>query len=221
MQNYLAPLIQRFESARDEERAMWLKKYLKNQFEFLGLDAFTRRSLQREFVHENGYPDHNKLNEFASFLWELPEREYQHVAVDILHKLENKLKRADIDWIESQLISKSWWDTTDGLSIWICGSYFRLYPEQIIPVTGRWIESGNCWLQRASLIFQLKYKMNTDTGLLAAYIETLSSQKDFFIRKAIGWVLREYSKVNPEWVRNFVARQPISGLSYREATKYL
>ncbi len=83
------------------------------------------------------------------------------------------------------------------------------------------MKSGNMWLQRSALLFQLKYKQDTDTVLLANYIEQLSSHKDFFIRKAIGWVLREYSKTNKEWVREFLNHHTLSGLSVREASKYL
>jgi 3-methyladenine DNA glycosylase AlkD len=221
MDKYLAPLIQQFEASRNEKRAEGAKKYLKGQFEFLGLDAKTRRNIQREFIRDKGFPAPEKWEEFAMYLWKLPEREYQHAVIDILHKREKQLRKEDITWIEKLITKKSWWDTVDGLSTWICGAYFLKFPSEINTVTGRWSESNNIWLQRASLIFQLKYKTNTDTALLAAYIETLSSHKDFFIRKAIGWTLREYSKVNPEWVRNFVEIQPISGLSYREATKYI
>jgi 3-methyladenine DNA glycosylase AlkD len=221
MDKYLAPLIFKFNAARDVIRAENSKHYLKDQFEFLGIDTKTRRKILFDFIHEFGNPPMEKLEEFSRYLWQLPEREYQHSAIDILQKLAKKLQKEDILWIEELIITKSWWDTVDGLAGWICGQYFKIYPEQILPVTGKWMESGNMWLQRTSLLFQLKYKQETNTELLADYIQRLASRKEFFIRKAIGWILREYSKVNKEWVAGFVRTNQLSTLSRKEAEKYL
>jgi 3-methyladenine DNA glycosylase AlkD len=221
IETYLAPLITKYDASRNAIRAKDMKRYMKNQFEFLGLDATTRRKILFEFIKEFGYPPIEKLEDFSLYLWQLPEREFQHSAIEIQQKMAKKLRKEDIFWIEKLIVTKSWWDTVDGLSAWICGAFFKLYPDQIKPVTGRWMESGNIWLQRASLLFQLKYKMTTDTTLLADYIQKLADHKEFFIRKAIGWILREYSKNNPDWVSAFVKRQALSGLSYREASKYI
>jgi len=124
-------------------------------------------------------------------------------------------------WLEQLIVQKSWWDTVDGLASWIIGTYFQLYPQTVVGVTEKWMNSGNMWLQRTSLIFQLKYKKNTDTQLLSNYILRLADRKEFFIRKAIGWVLREYSKTNKQWVKNFIQTNKLSALSYREASKYV
>jgi 3-methyladenine DNA glycosylase AlkD len=221
MEKYLAPLLKGLDSARDGARAESAKRYLKDQFEFLGIDAKTRRQILWDFIRINGYPPTEKLVDFSNYMWKLPEREYQHSAVDVLLKQVKKLRREDISWLEELIVRKSWWDTVDGLSAWICGPYFKNYPDQIKPVTGRWIRSGNLWLQRSALLFQLKYKLQTDTELLACYIVDLAAHKEFFIRKAIGWVLREYSKVNKAWVADFVSNHQLSGLSLREAKKYL
>jgi 3-methyladenine DNA glycosylase AlkD len=221
MEKYLAPLVIRFESAGNIQRAEGAKKYMKDHFDFLGIDAATRRQIQSEYLRTNGYPSPDQFGEFALYLWSMPFREYQHATLDILHKQEKKLRKEDITWIEGLITEKSWWDTVDCLASWICGTYFKKFPEQIKPVTGKWIDSGNIWLQRTCLLFQLKYKLDVDTQLLADYIRKLSGHKEFFIRKAIGWILREYSKINPAWVRSFVDESPLSGLSYREATKYI
>ena len=103
----------------------------------------------------------------------------------------------------------------------LAGTHFNLYPELIKPVTGRWMKSGNIWLQRSSLLFQLKYKNQTDTRLMFKYIRSLSSSKEFFIQKAIGWVLRQYSKTDPETVIQFVEAHQLPPLSKREALKVI
>lgn len=221
MEKYLLPLVESFRAAENPERAYWSKRYLKDQFEFIGLDAKQLRMLLREFFTEFGYPEIQYMESFCRYLWELPEREYQAAGVEVLRKMAKKLEKEDIKWIEKLITTKSWWDTVDGLAVWVVGNYFRKYPDQIIPVTSRWMDTGNMWLQRVCLIFQLQYKEKTDTILLARYIERLASHKDFFIRKAIGWALRQYSKTDPDWVRAFIDSHPLSGLSVREGRKYL
>lgn len=221
MNPFIIPLQRELEISADPVRAEKQRKYLKGQFEFFGIGAGQLRKIVKEFFCTYGYPQGEKLQEFSLVLWDLPQREYQQVVVVLLDKVADKLGKKDIDWIVQLIVKKSWWDTVDGLASWVCGTYFKNYPEQIVPVTEEWINSGNIWLQRSSLLFQLKYKKETDTKLLTSYIEQLIAQKEFFIRKAIGWVLREYSKTNPEWVRNFVQGHNLSGLSYREAVKYI
>lgn len=221
MESYIKNLAKELRALKDPVRAEFAKKYMRNQFEFIGPDTKTMRLCIDNYVKKNGYPEIEKLGDFSLRLWEFPERDFQQTAIHIIRKLAKKLRKEDIEWIEQLIVKKSWWDTVDGLAGWICGTYFTLYPGQVKPVTEKWIKSGNMWLQRSALLFQLKYKANTDTQLLAGYIERLADHKDFFIRKAIGWILREYSKTNKEWVREFINNHMLSGLSVREASKYL
>ncbi len=123
--------------------------------------------------------------------------------------------------IEFMVTHKSWWDTIDYIAAWHAGKYFQNYPKEILPVTERWMKSSNFWLQRSALLFQLKYKSNTNFDLLTNYILRLKGEKEFFIRKAIGWVLREYSKTDSEKIKGFVASNDISNLSKTEALKWL
>ncbi|MGD2034819.1 MAG: DNA alkylation repair protein [Bacteroidales bacterium] len=221
MEAYLSPLVKTFISKGDPQRAAASKKYLRDQFEFLGIDTKTRRDLIRAFLDQYGKPPVGDMREISFFLWQLQERDFQHAAIDILDKMKKDLRREDIEWLEELVIRKSWWDTVDALSSWIIGTYFRLYPGTVRHVTGRWIKSDNIWLQRTCLIFQLKYKEKTDTGLLEEYIGYLAHKKEFFIRKAIGWILREYSKTDKQWVRDFLASVNLSPLSVKEASKYI
>ena len=98
---------------------------------------------------------------------------------------------------------------------------FTNYPELIVPFTEKWMTSGNMWLQRTAILFQLKYKSQTDTELLFKYIIALDGSKEFFINKAIGWALREYSKTNPDIVIKFVTGHKLAPLSKREALKVI
>ncbi len=221
MEEYLAPLIENLTSFKDPKKAAFSRMYLKDQFEFLGIETKTRREVLKNFLNDYGLPPVDQLKEFSFFLWNLPERDFQHIAIDVLDQMKKKLRKEDLQWLEQLLVQKSWWDTVDGLASWIIGTYFQLFPESIVPVTGKWMDSENMWLQRTSLIFQLKYKKKTDTVLLSDYIVRLADRKEFFIRKAIGWVLREYSKTNKQWVKGFIETHKLSTLSYREASKYV
>lgn len=218
---YLQPLIQSFLDGANPAKAPWMINYLKGKFDFFGLETKQRRAIQKAFFKEYSYPPAEELFSVVHYLWELPQREFQYLAIEILKKFEKELQEEHIDDIEILIIEKSWWDSVDGLAVWICGAYFSLHPHMIEPVTTKWMKSGNFWLQRCCLLFQLKYKGNTDTELLDGFIQQLNTEKEFFIRKAIGWILREYSKTNPAWVRDYVQRQALSPLSYKEATKYI
>jgi 3-methyladenine DNA glycosylase AlkD len=129
--------------------------------------------------------------------------------------------RDTIKLIEYCIVHKSWWDTVDYLNSYGSGMYFKKFPELKEALTSGWNRSGNIWLNRSSLLFQLKYKTETDTELLGRYIKRLSSSKEFFIQKAIGWVLREYSKTDAAWVRRFIRENKLAALSVKEGSKYL
>lgn len=144
----------------------------------------------------------------------------QYFALELIQK---SLKKQDPDFIyflEELICTRSWWDTVDWINK-LVGLHFRKYPELIQPVTEKWMSSGNIWLQRVCLIFQLLYKDKTDTALLFDYILRLKDSKEFFIQKAAGWALRQYARTNPAAVRVFVAQHPLAPLTKREALKHL
>ena len=123
--------------------------------------------------------------------------------------------------VEKWILENSWWDVVDVLAPKIMGPYFLMYPNQRDQWLDRWMKSENFWLQRVCIIFQLLYKSKTDTHLLASVINQLSSSKEFFIQKAIGWSLRQYARTDPDWVIQFVESNQLAPLSKREAVKRL
>ena len=116
---------------------------------------------------------------------------------------------------------KSWWDTVDYIAANLLGTYFKLYPEQRQIYVKNWLASGNFWLQRSAILFQLKYKDQVDTEMLSHVITSLLGSKEFFINKAIGWMLREYGKTNPAWVVDFVNGHQLEKLSQKEALRLI
>lgn len=196
-----------------------MKKYMREQFEFFGIKSQLRDEIYREFLKKYGLPSLENLNDYLRYLWEKPERDFQYVGMFIIEKIIKKADENLIDLLEYMIITKSWWDTVDYIAARLVGGYFIKYPTQIKPITEKWMSSGNKWLQRSALLFQLKYKKNTDEKLLYDYITRLAEHKDFFIRKAIGWILREYSKTNPKSVEKFIKSHTISPLSVKEGLK--
>lgn len=218
---YIIPLKEAFEKNANTDEAVSMKKYMKNKFEFFGIKSPLRKEIYKDFKSKNGLlPDEN-FDEIIKWCWEQDEREYQYFAMEFLSKRMKKSTIEIIDLYEFMIVEKSWWDTVDLIAAVLVGDYFKKYPEQIKPITQKWMNSGNIWLQRSCLLFQLKYKTNTDVDLMESFIVRLLGSKEFFINKAIGWVLREYSKTKPQVVVNFVERHSLSGLSSREALKWM
>jgi 3-methyladenine DNA glycosylase AlkD len=219
--DYVNKLVDWMRSHRNEEHAEPMKKYMRNQFEFLGIKTPERTALLREFLKEHGKPKFEDLEETVLLLWELPKREFQYIALSLLEKEVKKLSEEHVKLAERLIVTKSWWDTVDHLAPRIVGMILKKHPELIEPYTGKWIQSDNFWLKRTAILFQLKYKKDTDEALLYHYIRMCKDSKEFFIQKAIGWALREYSKTNPESVKRFVDSEELAPLSKREALKVI
>ncbi len=198
-----------------------MKKYMKDLFEFYGIKSPIRRELYKQHKQQSGLIPKDQATEIMKWCWQAPQRDYQYFAMEFLGKVAKKADREIIGLYEYMITHKSWWDTIDYIASNLVGVYFTLYPELIEEYTSKWMDSDNMWLQRVCLLFQLKYKSRTDTRLLEKFILRLSGSKEFFIRKAIGWSLREYSKTNPDYVKTFVSEHQLSGLSEREALKWM
>ncbi len=219
MKSYITELEIAFKEHSNSENAFHMKKYMKNKFDFFGIKAPLRKEITRNFLRKNNLPNVSFIKDISVELWKKPEREFQYFGMELLTKYLNLLESDFIRHFEYLITTKSWWDTVDFIAANLVGKHFLNHSELIIPITKTWVNSDNIWLQRTSILFQLKYKSNTDLPLLFNYINMLSHSNEFFIRKAIGWALREYSKTNPKIVIEFVNSHDLSGLSRREALK--
>lgn len=213
-------VINKFRESTNEENAIAMKAYLKGQFEFLGIKSPERKELQKEFLSNiNKKEPINKV--WVLQLWNYEQREFQYLAIDYLIKMKNNLLEEHIDLIKILIVTKSWWDTVDLLASHLIGELCKKYPNLINEYILKWAVSENMWLRRTSILYQLKYKDNVDTKILEYAICENKNDNEFFIRKSIGWSLREYSKINREWVKEFLENNKLSPLSIREASKYL
>ncbi|MEM7028990.1 MAG: DNA alkylation repair protein [Chloroflexota bacterium] len=218
---YLKPLITLFEENAHPENAPAMEKYMRNQFPFFGIKTPERKSLVKRFLKENGLPAIDGLEAITRDLWHLPEREYQYTAMTLLDRMRKQIPVEFITLYEDLITTKSWWDTIDGLASHEVGDVFKRSPEIKHAYLNRWRASDNFWLRRTTLLFQLGYKDDTDEALLFSLIRENLGSDEFFINKAIGWALREYSKRQPQAVIQFVADTPLVPLSEREALKWL
>ena len=139
-----------------------------------------------------------------------------------LKAMQKFLKKGDISKLKYLVVTKSWWDTVDLLSK-IIGDVVNRNKELKTLMLEWSKKENNIWLRRVAILHQLSFKENVDKLLLETILEDNLSDGEFFINKAIGWALRDYSKVNPEWVRKFIEknRSEMANLSLREAMKYL
>lgn len=202
----------------DEARAAQMKAYLKGQFSCFGVMATPRRNCFKETIKELGVPD--RANELAIKLFDLPQREFHMCGQELLLRAKRQWHEKSMDDFEYFITTNCWWDSVDYLASNVIGEYCMRYdPKHWRSHIEKWARSDHMWLQRTAIIFQLKYKTKTDTDWLATVIDMHAHQKEFFIKKAIGWALREYSKFNRTWVEEFVASRELQPLSKKEALR--
>jgi 3-methyladenine DNA glycosylase AlkD len=196
--------------------------YLRNLFPFFGITKPQMRLLGKAWVKSIYLKNQKELKSMVRELWHKNEREFHYAAVELI-KHNKKLHSVDfLESYEMMIRQQSWWDTVDDIASNLVGNHLKSYPE-LIKKMDLWIDDENFWIRRTALLFQLKYKDLTDEKRLFSYCQKRMREKEFFIRKAIGWSLREHSKTHPKSVKNFIHthRDHLSPLSFKEASKYL
>lgn len=229
-------IIEEFRQHKNEENAEKQAAYLRHQFEFIGLKTPERRLLAKDFLKEKK-ADKQIDWELVFEFWNLPEREFQYLALDYLHQMKKWLIFDDMEKIKKLTVSKSWWDTVDALDelvgqLLLTGrkqateNDSTAY-EQVKSLVKEWAQVENFWIRRIAIDCQLSFKNQTDLELLSYNIEKnllgSSFADEFFITKAIGWALRDLAKTNSAWVRKFIEEHEnkMAKLSIREASKHL
>lgn len=210
--------ILQFEAAGDPAKKVWMEQYMRGQFPFLGIQTALRRSLCKDLFRQLKTAAAVDWD-FVQFCWDKPYREYQYVACDYLRMMQKKLMAADLQRIGDLVVTKSWWDSVDGLHP-VAGALVLQYPK-LAPEMLRWSQAENIWLRRVAIDHQLGRRKKTDLALLEQILLNNLGQRAFFINKAIGWSLRDYGKTDPAWVAAFVERNrpQLAALSIREALK--
>jgi 3-methyladenine DNA glycosylase AlkD len=215
-------LVAVFGAAADPGRAVAMRAYMKDVAPFLGLTTPVRRVLSRTVLTGTPRPGETDCTAIALRCWTLPEREYQYFAVDLLRRHAVRCSSAFLPVVRRLITTAPWWDTVDPLAAHVVGPLVAADPG-LVAEMDRWIDGEDLWSARAALLHQLRYKEQTDSERLFTYCVRQSGHTDFFIRKAIGWCLREYAKTDPDAVRAFLNRERgrFAPLTVREALKNL
>jgi len=216
----LVDLLGELEAAKNPEKAGSMEAYMRHQFSFLGIAGPERNVLYKKY-----FPSAKKTKvidwDFVDTCWEKEPREYQYVAANYLKAMQSYLTKDDLLKLEHLVVTKSWWDTVDILDR-VVGSLVADHPE-LEEVLLKWSLSDNIWLIRVAIHHQLLRKEKTNVQLMEKILLNNLDQTEFFINKAIGWALRDYSKTNPDWVASFIEKnkEKMAELSIKEASKYL
>lgn len=209
-----------FQRVGNDSRAIQMAAYMRDQFLFFGIPSPQRRAVYKDLILRDkkaGKPDWLFLDK----CWDDEHREFQYLVLDYLVGMQRFLSFEDVPRLERYVRSKQWWDTIDGLDR-IIGN-IGLSDGRISDLMLEWAEDDNFWVRRVAIDHQLLRKERTDTALLEKILIKNFGSREFFINKAIGWSLRDYSKTDPEWVKGFIDRyrDRLSPLSIREGSKYL
>lgn len=208
------------ESVADPAASAAMAAYMKHRFEFFGVKTPQRRAITKPTMAAARSASADQLIEFARACWDEPEREFQYVAQDMLGANVARLESRHLTDIRDLVTTRSWWDTVDALASWSVGGLVRA-DRTLANEMDRWIDDDDIWVARSAILHQLRWKEATDADRLFAYAERRASDPEFFIRKAIGWALRQYARTDPDAVRAFVDTHELSGLTRREALKHL
>ncbi len=209
------------EEIANPEKASAMATYMKDRFVFLGVPSPDRKLVARPLINAVKNACEADLLDLAQALWDEPEREFHYVAADALRRGANQLSSSALPQIRFLIENNSWWDTVDALAVNTVGPMVSNHPE-LGRDMDQWISDKNFWVARTAILHQLKYKSDTNQSRLFDYVTQRSGDKEFFIRKALGWALREYAKTEPDAVQSFVATSEakLSGLTRREALKH-
>ncbi len=213
----------RLSQLADPEKAGQMAAYMKTDMPFYGVQRPGRMKVERE-VKRRFRP--SSFEEYASgvlALWTLPHREGKYLALAIAFQHPDMMMPDAMPLFERLIREGAWWDLVDFTATHLVGSVLLNHPGDVWPVLDRWIEDADVWIRRTAILAQNRHKQRTNESRLYDYCLCCAGEKEFFIRKAIGWALREYSKSAPESVRDFLLahREDLSGLSFREGAKHL
>lgn len=218
--NFIQNLEQDLHQKANRELAIPMENYMKNNFSFLGIKTEERRAIFKENYEKS--KSEIKAN-FRTIAWELfnkNEREFHQCAIDLLVKeFKKNYVLEDIQFIEKLIITNSWWDSVDVVAKYLLGGYLMQFPNETLKVIEQFSNAENMWLNRSAILFQLSYKDKTNFDLLKSECEKHKESKEFFIQKAIGWALRDYSRFNPTGVAEYVNSTNLKPLSQREALR--
>lgn len=221
MNHHFKQLKSAFELNANSHSAVQMKKYMRDQFEYYGISSPIRKEIVKEIFGSYQLKEKDEFVKFIETCWAQPQREFKYAAMDVSIRQLKRMDSGYIDLFEKLIAKESWWDTVDGLAPNIIGSIIHKNLALRSSYSLKWIESDNFWYQRSAILLQLKFRKQTDFDLLKTLILRRADSKEFFVRKASGWALRQYSKFEPALVEKFISENKISSLAVREGMRII
>lgn len=205
------------------EKAIGMQAYMKTDMPFYGVQKPGRTEIMLHLKQEFAPATRDEYEALALALWELPHREEKYLALAVAGAFKQFIVPESLPLYRRSIVEGAWWDLVDETATQLIRTLVTGYPDQSWPIVDGWIDDEDMWLRRAGIICQVGARDQTDAERLFRYCAARAHEKEFFIRKAIGWALRDYARTDPGAVARFVKRhrQDLSGLSYREATKHI
>jgi 3-methyladenine DNA glycosylase AlkD len=220
--NFINQLQKTFEANANAENQQQMEAYMRNLFVYHGIKAPIRKQLMKQLIPEYKSFLQENIREVTLELYALPQREYHYAAMELYQKfLNKKYQENDHETITKLITTHSWWDTVDFLAKHVFGQYLLQFPAQKRKLLDAYSNSDHMWLNRSAILYQLGYKHQTDETELFNQCRKHKASDEFFIQKAIGWALREYGKVQPQAVLDFVQQTTLKELSRKEAIRRL
>lgn len=211
---------QLFENMQDQNQALSMAQYMKNQFVFYGIPTPQRRKLYKDFLKQE--KKYKQIDwDFLDLCYQDSHREFQYFVCDYLKMFQNQLVYEDIQHMKVYIKDKQWWDSIDNFDTII--GQIGLTDQRVDDLMLEWSLDDDFWLRRLAIDHQLGRKEKTNTILLEKILVNNLNSHEFFINKAIGWILRDYSKTNPQWVRDFIQQyhEKMAKLSIKKGSKYI
>ncbi len=207
----------------DPLKAAEMQAYMKTDMPFYGVQKTQRSPVLRDLVRKFPPRDHDEYGATVLALWGLAHREEKYLALGFARRFEVFVTPESLPLYRRLIVEGAWWDLVDEVATHLICDLVTGYPDEVWPVVDTWIDAEDLWLRRSAIICQVGAKERTDADRLFRFCAQRAFEKEFFIRKAIGWALRQHARVDPESVARFVTehRSRLSGLSYREATKHI
>lgn len=210
-------------AAADPEKAVGMQAYMKTDMPFYGVQKPGREAILRRVVEDYPPADRQEYEELVTGLWEMPHREEKYLALGVARAFRQFVIPDSLSLYRRLIVEGAWWDFVDEVATKLIGRLILDFPDRVWPEVDDFVDDEDMWLRRTAILCQIGAKGATDAARLFDYCLRRALEREFFIRKAIGWALREYAKTDPEAVARFARdhRAELSTLSYREATKHI
>ncbi|HEY5889641.1 MAG TPA: DNA alkylation repair protein [Acidimicrobiia bacterium] len=207
----------------DPDKAAGMQAYMKTDMPFYGVQKDGRTPILRQLVKEFPPETADHYEALVRGLWGLPHREEKYLALGFARHFKPFITPDRLSLYRDLIVDGAWWDFVDEIATQLIRSLVISYPGAVWPIVDPWVHDDDMWLRRTAILCQVGAKEHTDPARLFRFCEACIGEREFFIRKAIGWALREYAKTDPDAVAGFINthRGDLSGLSFREGSKHI